>query len=154
MSRTYDIIAFANAGFNELKLTTQSIFDDVGAGLLCTGVQKLSQRWLLEFLTVRGSMGFHLATRGTDFLRVFRNRQFNSETEVRSQFNFANVLIYQNLLKEQTDSTPDDEKLATATLTGVTIQPGFLTLSIKITTVAGTSAAFTTPISVLPSLAI
>jgi len=152
MARTYDVIAFQDAGFDILKLTSQSIFSPADVASLCTGIQKLVQRWLLEFLTNRGSMGFHLANRGTDFLRVFRNRAFSTESEVRSQFNFASVAVYQNLLREWTANTPDDEKLASATLTGVTIQPGFLTLAIRIDTVAGTSASFSAPILVLPSL--
>jgi len=154
MANTYDIIAFSGAGFDTLRLTTQSIFYSDGEASLCTGIQKLCQKWLLEFLTARGSMGFHLANRGTDFLRVFRERQFNSESDVRSQFNFASTLVYNNLISDWTAATPDDEKLGSAVLNGIVLSPGTLLLTVQITSVAGTSATFKTPITVLPALAI
>jgi hypothetical protein len=118
----------------------------------CTGKQKLAQRWLLEFLTARGSMGFHLANRGTNFVSQFRNQRFNNENVVRSQFVFAATSVADNLALDVTAATPADERLASAELTGVVVQPGYLTLEIQLTTQAGTITQFIAPIASLPNL--
>ena len=97
-------------------------------------------------------MGFHLSTRGTNFVSQFRNQQFSGENVVRSEFAFAANAVAANLALDVTTDTPVDEQLASAELTGVVIQPGYLTLEIKLTTMAGTFTQFIAPIASLPNL--
>jgi len=150
--RTYDIIAFYGAGYDTPQLTNGQLLTSGIAEGFCTGKQKLAQRWLLEFLTARGSMGFHLSTRGTNFVQQFRNQQFNGENVVRSEFIFAANAVADNLALDVTADTPADEQLASAELTGVVIQPGYLTLEIQLITQAGTITQFIAPIASLPNL--
>lgn len=151
MSRIYDLSAFKGAGFDSYRLTTQSVFGVADPGELCTGKQKLAQQWLLEFLTERGSMGFHLATVGTNFLTRLRQRQLLNDHDVRVEFNFAELQIRQTFLATVTASTPLDETLVEATLEGVELSDTAISLTIRLTTAAGENVAFVTPISIAPA---
>jgi hypothetical protein len=70
VGRVFDILALRGAVTRGSVNLSQTLFDATTSGEVCTGIQKLAQRWALEFLTIRGSMGFHLANRGIDFLQT------------------------------------------------------------------------------------
>lgn len=152
MPRTYDLIAFQDAGFSAFHLLQEELLYSTGPGNFCTGVQKLVQSWLVEFLTERGSFGFHLSSRGTDFVARFRNQQFPSEQVARTQFAFAAIRVQTYLETTYTADTPLDEQLDSATLEEVIIQPGRLKLVVQLTTKAGDSVNFAAPIMVLPNV--
>lgn len=147
-NRRYDILALRGAARTGKTLLTQNLFDEDSSGQICTGVQKLAQRWILEFLTETGSMQF-LLQRGCDFMTSVRRGRMRTEADVAAEFNFALIDIQRNLLAEETDEMPDDERYNGAELTALAILPGFLQLTVKIMSRAGDSRAVILPISTL-----
>jgi hypothetical protein len=73
INRKYDYLALQNTvGPGERKLGLE-LFNENTSGKITTGVQKLAQRWLLEFLTETGSIPA-LPDRGCLFMRQARRR--------------------------------------------------------------------------------
>lgn len=151
VNRTYDILSLRGAvprGEIQLK---QTLFEPASAGEICTGVQKLAQRWALEFLTIRGSMGFHLQNRGTDFLQVARQGRFRTELDVQIEYNFAAVFVRQQLLAEETDAMHPEDRFAADQLLRIVLGPDYLQLYVEITSLAGVSREVILPISITPT---
>jgi hypothetical protein len=165
VNRRYDYLALQNTtavtvGRRDRKLGLE-LFNKSTSGAITTGIQKLAQRWLLEFMTERGSMP-GLPTRGTNFMRAARTGQFRVPINVRGQFAAANLIIRRNLRAEDRADTPDDERFRDAELLNVAILPGydvsqasgttaaFLSLGVKIISVAGDSREIILPIEIVP----
>lgn len=151
LGRTYDILAFRGAKARGDVQLTQGLFDSASPGEVCTGAQKLAQRWALEFLTIRGSMGFHLATRGTDFVAVAKRGRFRSEVDVQLEYNFASVYIRQNLLAEETEDMHPEDRFGSDELLQIVLSPGQLQLRVAVTSLAGDSREVILPIGITPS---
>ena len=124
-------------------------------------MQKLAQRWLLEFMTeVRSMPG--LPDRGTNFMRAARTGQFRVPINVQTEFALAEIAIRRNLRAEETADMPDDERYADSELLNVAILPGFdvsqasgttaafLSLGVKITSRAGDAREIILPIEIVP----
>jgi len=148
IDRRFDILALQGATAAGKVQLKQQLFEP-GSGEICTGVQKLAQRWVLEFLTIRGSVTFQ-PLRGTNFMAIARRGGFRNEVDVIAEFNFAAVDVRRTLLNEQVDAMQDDERLERADLTNVAISAGQLLLTITITSQAGTSRKAILPIPTLP----
>jgi hypothetical protein len=165
VNRKYDYLALQNTtavtiGRRDKKLGLE-LFNSKTSGAITTGIQKLAQRWLLEFLTEVGSIP-GLPNRGTNFMRAARTGQFRVPINVQAQFAAANILVNRNLKAEETENTPDDERFADAELLNVAILPGFdvsqasgttaafLSLGVKITSQAGDSREVILPIEIVP----
>jgi hypothetical protein len=61
--RKYDFLSLQNVNTARETKLGLALYSEDTAGKLCVGIQKLAQRWLLEFLTEIGSMP-GLPTRG------------------------------------------------------------------------------------------
>ena len=147
--RVYDVLAFQGAQpLGEVRLE-QILFDEAAAGMLCTGIQKLSQRFVLELLTERGSM-FYLPDRGTQFMTRFRLGYMRTEADVFVAFNFALNDAELRLTAEELDTDPADERYAGATLDLVTIADGVVILHVTLRSMAGTGREVIMPISTTP----
>lgn len=147
--RKYDFLALRNVqplGDAALGL---ELFNTVNSGQIAAGVQKLAQRWLLEFLTEIGSMPA-LPTRGTNFMTKVRSGALRTAADMRLAFNFASFSARTNLAKEEDNTWPDDERLEVAVLDSVSFSPGFASLRVVIISKAGTSRGIILPISTLP----
>lgn len=151
LGRRFDILAFSGVTETGDVLLSQTLFNNQHSGEVCTGVQKLSQRWLLEFMTRRGSMGFHLQGRGSDFLRWADQGTLRSEFDVRAYFNFAAQQVKTNLTAEDDDQTPDDERLSHSVLEQIAVQPGVLSLRIRIVSLSGDSRQVILPVALTPT---
>jgi hypothetical protein len=149
---TYDLLVFQHPGDGVVRLTSQSLYVNGQNGVLVTGMQKLIQSWLLEFLTVPGTSGFHLRDRGTFFIPTLQASIAGSELGIRSAFNFAAARIYENFRKRYTSTTPPEERLGPVSLDNIVISPGFLQLKITITNSLGESGTVTAPISTLSTV--
>lgn len=149
--RRFDLLALQGASTLAPVILQQTLFGPQNAGQVCTGVQKLAQRWVLEFLTALGSMPFHMQTRGTDFVTQLQQGRLRTEYDVQSQFSFAELQIRQNLHNEDTADMPLDEQLARAELTELTISNLGIQLSITVVSRAGTSRAVILPIAITPA---
>ena len=151
LNRKFDVLAFRGAEPRGEVQLNQSLFGaDVG-GEVCTGAQKLAQRWALEFLTVRGSMGFHLANRGSDFLRWARQGRLRTEYDVQAYFNFAAQQVRVNLLNEELESMHPEERLRRATLLRIALFGDSLELYVNITSLAGDTRQVILPIPLTPA---
>lgn len=144
-NRRIDVLALRNTGGSYV---TQAFFDEASSGEICTGVIKLSQRWLLEFMTVRGSMPF-LPERGADFIRAARQGRLRTEADVNVEFRFAVEDVRQNLVAEEPADMPDDERYADASLDQLLLtENGELAITVTITNVAGDTRTVVVPVAV------
>jgi hypothetical protein len=147
--RKYDFLALQNVNpVKESQLGTL-LFSDDGTSTICVGVQKLAQRWLLEFLTESGSMP-GLPTRGTDFMFLVRTGQLRTQVAISAAFNFAAYVARVNLNKEEDDTWPADERLADAQLLSIAFLPGYASIKIAIYSRAGVSRTIILPVTTLP----
>ncbi|NDD52303.1 hypothetical protein EBZ39_00225 [bacterium] len=147
--RKYDFLAFRNVAPGRERQLGLALYSEDDNGQICVGIQKLAQRWALEFLTETGSLR-GLPDRGSSFMAALRLRNLRTPQDITFAFNAANLEIERQLKNEEYDTMPDDEKFKTAALTGVTFYPGYLSLSVMIESQAGTSRAAILPIATLP----
>lgn len=145
---TYDLLIFSGYVPNTQYASAIELFDATTGSEACTGIIKLAQRWLLEFLTETGSQT-NQPTRGCGFLTAFRLGQMQTEAAVEAQFRFAETTVLRNLLSDNTDTTPLDETLASATLDSIAILPGNLQLTISIVSAAGSTRTVAVPIGTI-----
>lgn len=125
-----------------------SFLDD--GGTACTGIQKLVQRWSLEFLTSTGSMGFHLTSRGTEFVATARAGGLRTELDVTTAFALAAARVRGWLDADAAADDPDDERLASTTLVSADVIDGNLSLTVDLRSLAGTSRTVVLPLISLP----
>lgn len=161
VNRKYDYLGLQNTtGPGDRRLGLE-LFNKDTSGQITTGAQKLAQRWLLEFMTERGSMP-GLPSRGSSFMRTARTGGFRTPLNVRTEFAVSDLNIKNNLRAEETDDMPDDERFGSAEITNVAILPGFdvsqksgttatfLMLGVKITSLAGDAREVVLPIEIVP----
>lgn len=146
--RVYDILVFRGPAPDGSGRQALAVLPD-GPAASATGVVKLVQRALLEFLTRKGSMPF-LPDRGSSFMTVVAQGLLRTDTDVYQQFAFAAADVKRNLVADQTDGDPADERLAVFELTGVAISAGQLVLRINIESAAGTGIVVPLPIPTSP----
>jgi len=148
-TRKYDYLALRNVDTTEKAKLGLELFTQEDSGQICTGIQKLAQRWLLEFLTETGSI-LAAPDRGCDFMIGVRQGRLRTVLNVRTTFSAADLDIRRNLRNEEYADMPDDERFGSAELTSATILAGFMRLDVKINSVAGTSRAIIVPVATLP----
>ena len=151
LNRRFDVLALQGAKSQGEVLLTQSLFSQANGGQVCTGAQKLAQRWALEFLTIRGSMPFHLSERGSDFMAWVRQGRIRSEFDVRAYFNFAAQQVRTNLVNEETEDMNPEERLRLATLIQIALFEDSLALYVNIVSLAGDTRQVILPISITPA---
>jgi hypothetical protein len=147
--RSYDFLAFQNVKEEKEALLDLVLFSEKSSGQIATGIQKLTQRWLLEFLTEAGSMP-GLPARGTNFMTMVRQGLLRTYAAIWGEFIFSAYTAGLNLRKEETDAWPDDERFVSAKLLNLAVLPGYASLNIAITSRAGTSRKVVMPIETLP----
>jgi len=148
-TRRYDLLAFEGVDPEKKSQLRLLLFSDNNSGQICTGIQKLAQRWLLEFLTETGSM-LGKPDRGCDFMRLVRNGRLRNQTDVFYAFTHAEVIVRRNLRTEETADMPNDERIAGADPISISFLPGYAQLQIEITSLAGTTREIILPVSTLP----
>lgn len=144
--RTYDVLAFRGAVEHGEARLDQSLFDADSAGMICTGAQKLAQRFVLELLTEQGSIPY-LPTRGTTFMTRLRRGQLRNEADVFVAFSFALNDIELNLTAEESAADPADERFASAALDRVFIEPGTVVLHVTLRSRAGAARKVVLPMA-------
>ena len=151
--RKYDVLALGTRP-DSIRTYPDSdaaaLFTSSDNGAVCAGAQKLAQRWALEFLTIRGSMGFHLSERGSDFVAWARSGLIRTELDVQAYFGFAATQVKTQLLNEDAEDDPADERIDNAELTRIVISNTHMALSITLTTQAGTSREIILPVAATP----
>ena len=161
INRRYDYLALRGVTAPGDALLGLELFNENTSGEICTGIQKLSQRWALEFLTESGSMTGR-PDRGCNFMRAARQGLLRVPINVRTEFSAADAVIRQNLIAEETDDMPLDEQFLAAELTNFSVLPGyavdsatgasanFLSLQVTLTSRAENNRALILPIELTP----
>ena len=147
--RVFDLLALQGIiRVGEVQLQ-QTIFGPNASGEVCTGVQKLAQRWALKFLTDVGSMPY-LPDEGTDFIRLMRQGLLRDEAEAQAAFIIGAVQVRTSMLAEENDDMHDEDRMGNATLKHLGVADDWLSLTVEITSLAGTSREIILPIPYLP----
>jgi hypothetical protein len=147
--RKYDYLGLRNVNPNKEAKLGLELFNERSNGQICTGVQKLSQRWLLEFMTETGSMP-GLPERGCEFMRHVRQGRLRTQIEVQALFSATELDIRRNLQREEYTGMPDDERLSYAELLSSAILPGYLQIRVKINNRLGDTREVIVPVATLP----
>jgi hypothetical protein len=149
--RLIDLLALQGGSYGTVLLD-QDLATQQDAGEVCVGLQKLAQRFILTFFTIKGSIAYN-TNAGTNFMSSLQQGQIQTESSLLSYFTLAEQDARRQLLAEQLSTDPTDEQYQSAVLTGSSIgnPPGTVQLQITLTSVAGSTAQFIFPIQVLPS---
>lgn len=148
-NRKYDYLALRGVKPRDSVRLGLELFNSEDSGQIAVGVQKLAQRWLLEFLTDTGSM-IGLPTRGTSFMQNIRAGRARNSSDLQILFDLASFAASSNLRDEEDDSWPADERFDSVALLNIGFTPGYVNLRVLITSVAGASRSIILPISILP----
>lgn len=151
LNRRFDVLALQGAQSRGEVLLNQSIFSTGNSGQICTGVQKLAQRWALEFLTIRGSMPFHMSERGSDFMTWLRHGRIRTEFDVTSYFNFAAQQVKTNLLNEETEDMNPEDRFLQASLLQIGLGNNTLQLYVNVVSLAEDTRQIILPIGITPA---
>lgn len=151
LNRRFDVLALQGAQPRGEVLLNQSIFSTGNSGQICTGVQKLAQRWALEFLTIRGSMPFHMSERGSDFMTWLRHGRIRTEFDVTSYFNFAAQQVKTNLLNEETEDMNPEDRFLQASLLQIGLGNNTLQLYVNVVSLAEDTRQIILPIGITPA---
>jgi hypothetical protein len=151
--RKVDILAFDGAYTDGTFKMTQGLYgESQSSGKVCAGIQKLAQRWLIEFLTPLGSVPY-LPARGCNFINQSRSGRLRTEADAFTAFTFARDKVAFNLrLEDNAGTYPDDEKYSGVELLALKLEIGSkLSLSVRIDSLAGVSRVFVVPLTVVPA---
>tara|TARA_B100001750_G_C15428893_1_gene557065 strand:- start:251 stop:736 length:486 start_codon:yes stop_codon:yes gene_type:complete len=149
IGRTVDIAAFKGWTPDTRVQVTQALVLPGKSGELITGINKLIQRYVIELLTEKGTL-IYLPLRGTEFITSARAGYWRTTADVQDAFSLASPDVGNNLRGEESESDPDDERFDFAELLSVSLLGDEVTMSIKITSLAGTTFTAVLPITVTP----
>lgn len=130
----------------ERQLTMELVGSDHG-GRITAGIQSLVQRFLILLLTEKGSVP-HFPNRGCEFLTEARTGVWQVPFDVFTSFSASLVDIEQQLKAEELYTDPPDERYSAAEVLTVSLSGGNASISIQLTSRAGSSYTFIAPISV------
>lgn len=146
--RTVDHIAFDGmVDDGRDTLLTQLMVLPNQSGALVTGIQKLTQRFLFELMTDKGSL-VYLPDRGSTFMLEGRAGFWRTVTDVEQSFYGALLDVTTNLIGEEDVDDPPDEKFAKAELLAVSVLADQVTMRVLLTSRAGTSREIIYPLRV------
>lgn len=149
-NRKVDLLAFQGPRIpGRNAQMTQSLFNGTDGGMVVAGIDKLIQRWLIEFLTEVGSL-LYLPERGSTFMRDARLGRLQTEADIETAFLFAATDVDRNLKNEEDDTWFDDERLDAANLLSITLTPQQVSLNIEIRSLAGDSRRPIVPVNIVP----
>ena len=144
-NRSVDLSVFQGIKSSGMATVDQALFTN--GGEVCTGIQKLIQRWLIAFLTPEGTVKFHPEW-GTEFLAEAGN--FKNEVEAETEFYLCNSDACDQLREEEDDNMSDDERIDSVELKSVIVSSTGFSLSVKINSLAGESSPLVLPITINP----
>lgn len=144
--RTVDLVAYyLETTIGETRLGQDLARPNLG-GEICTGPQKLAQRFLLKLFTIAGSMKYRPAD-GCNFMSTIQGGNLRSSADVFLAFAVASATLRRQFATEDLLVPKLDEQFKSAELQTVNLQDDKITLYINLTSQAGTSAVAILPIS-------
>jgi hypothetical protein len=134
-------LSFVQPGTND-----QLIFGPGYSGFTIQGGQKLVQRFLLQLLTVQGSILYRPQI-GTNFVPELQTPLGSNESDVFAAFAAAMLTLGPNMWAEELVTDPPDERFSSATMTQLTVGSGSLSATIVIVSLAGGTQTMSLPLN-------
>lgn len=106
------------------------------------GIELLGQMYIMELLTVKGSMKY-LPLRGCGFIP--RLRRAKTEFDIMVAFCAADHAIERSLRRDVTSKTPRSERYSSATISNIMLDGDSVQLQLTITNQDGQFIHLTTP---------
>jgi len=147
VDRVVDLLAFDNMDPVQETRLVQALIMPGGSGAMITGVQKLAHRFLIELLTVEGTLQY-LPDRGCSFMADANSGVWRVPADVQASFAAALFTIRQNLQAEEDIEDPDEERFDDAELLNVRIGGGEASIQVRIVSLAGDEVEVILPIRV------
>lgn len=147
VGRQVDVAAFRGWKPGTHKQVTQDLVLPGKHGEEIAGIEKLLQRFTIELFTETGSLTY-LPLRGSRFMTEARAGYWRTGGDVQSSFSSAMLDISSNLTIEEAETDPDDERFVSAELLSVSLLADEVTLTVKVTSRAGTSFEALLPLTV------
>lgn len=150
VGRTIDLLAFHGADPDAHNvLLVQSLTDEFG-GSVVTGIQKLAQNFLLQLFKINEPDGLD-PNEGCQFIRDALQGEWRQTADVTQSFYASLIDIRRNLsIVENRFDYPADERYQSAVIDNVILDGDRVSLSVTLTSRAGSTFEFITPIPVLP----
>jgi hypothetical protein len=145
-----DMLAFRGvfpAGRGRDQLLAQELVRPGDGGALIAGIEKLAQRALLILLTKSGSRKY-APGEGTRFMADAQSGRWRTTADVTASFYAARLDVSRQCREAETTDDPADERWGSLELDGVVLAGDKVTIRMVLTSAAGTSYAFLTPITV------
>jgi hypothetical protein len=143
--RTVDLLAYQDPATSGLPLVPSFFDEEAAGGRIVTGIRKLSQRFIVALLTERGSMVF-FPLRGNDFVLQARQGRLRSTHDAIQAMAIAMLQIESQLLEEESEDDPLDERFARAELQSLQFVPGAVSTVIQLYSLAGESRIVVAPV--------
>lgn len=140
IDRRVDVAAFQGTQEQGEVLLLQALAEPGGSGKVATGLVKLGQRFLLELLTEQGSMPFQ-TTRGSTFMTELRTGRVRTPADLSAAFHRALINVRRNLIADELDDDPGDERYESAEIAGLELTAGEAKLYIRLTSLSNDPAA-------------
>ena len=149
LDRELDLSAFYGIFPNKKRqLLVQQLVSQSSGGELVAGVQKLAQKILLILLTIKGSKPYRPAD-GTLFIEDARRGAWRTVADVNQSFLFAKIDIREQVLADETASTPADERYGNVRILGVTLIGTKVSFTLEVKSAAGSRYKFLVPLGVV-----
>lgn len=126
------------------------VSDGEGSPMIVAGVEKMVQRYAIAFLNAMGSTMF-VPGHGTGIVPAVASGRVYSQATLESQAAEANLRASRQVrLADDGEDTPDDERLASATVEGVDFSRSrsSASISVRLTSAAGDSYTYIIPVGV------
>jgi hypothetical protein len=143
--RTVDVVAWHGAAAAGDLLLEPALAPDGRPAAVCTGLQKLAQRFFAELLTETDSVRYR-AGRGCRLMTLIRQGRIRTSAQLRSAFTLAETTVGANLRGEETAAEPADERYGRATAVTAVAAPGRLLLRVRLESRAGAAAEWVLPV--------
>lgn len=145
--RSIDLSVFQGIDEKRMVTVNQSLFNN--GGEVCTGIQKLIQRWLITFLTPKGAVKFH-PNWGTDY--IAESAGFHSEIDAEIAFYSANADACEQMRREEDKNMELEECIEKVNLDSISVYDTGFSLHVTIVSRFGEAAPLVLPINVNPIL--
>ncbi len=129
------------------QLLAQELVRPGQSGALIAGIQKLVQRVLLALLLEQGSKQYRPQD-GTRFMIDARLGFWRTSADVSQSFYAARLDVARQIVLDEADTDPPDERYRGMDLTGVVLNGDRVTLRLAVSSQAGRSFTFLTPLTV------
>lgn len=149
-NRRADLLAFRGV-FPQLRgrdqLLAQELVRPGDGGALIAGVEKLAQKILIVLLTKLGSRKYQ-PLHGTRFMIDAARGRWRTTSDVSESFYSARLDVSRQVRDSEATDDPTDERWGSLDLLGVTLAGDTVAVRLVVTSAAGSSFEFITPVTV------